>query len=56
MACVSAVLDNMYSFAGIESHPHHTLLASFGVDTAETEEDRATLTCNLVEAHATFSK
>ena len=23
----------------LEPHPHHTLLASFGEDTAETEED-----------------
>ena len=23
----------------LEAHPHHTLLASFGKDTAETEED-----------------
>ena len=29
----------MYSLVGIEPHLHHTLLAPFGEDTDETEED-----------------
>ena len=39
MTCLSAVLDKLYSLIGIEPHLHPTLLASFGEDTAETEED-----------------
>ena len=31
----------------LEPHPHHILLASFGKDTAETEEGSTTLTCGV---------
>ena len=42
VTCVPAVLYNMLVLLGLyvlEPHPHHTLLASFAEDTAETEED-----------------